>query len=190
MGHILVTGVAGFIGFHLATRLLKEGYSVIGIDNMNDYYDVALKNARLSQLQTSPSFSFYRVDVANRENMTATFESNDIEVVIHLAAQAGVRYSITNPHVYIDSNISGFLNIVENCRCHNIQHLLYASTSAVYGANTHIPFSTCDSVDHPISVYAVTKRTNELLAHTYAHLYNLPCTGMRFFYCIRTMGTS
>lgn len=176
----LVTGAAGFIGFHVSKRLLEAGHQVVGIDNLNDYYDVSLKQARL-ELLAQPSFQFHNIDLADREGMTELFASGHFERVIHLAAQAGVRYSLENPHAYADSNLTGFLNILEGCRHNKIQHLLYASSSSVYGLNRKMPFSTDDSVDHPVSLYAATKKANELMAHTYSHLYGLPTTGLRFF---------
>ena len=176
----LVTGAAGFIGFHVSKRLLEAGHQVVGIDNLNDYYDVSLKQARLDLL-VHPSFHFHQIDLADREGMASLFASEHIERVIHLAAQAGVRYSLENPHAYADSNLIGFLNILEGCRHNKIQHLLYASSSSVYGLNQKMPFSTDDSVDHPISFYAATKKANELMAHTYSHLYGIPTTGLRFF---------
>ncbi|MFU0884549.1 NAD-dependent epimerase [Kluyvera sichuanensis] len=176
----LVTGAAGFIGFHVCKRLLKAGHQVVGIDNLNDYYDVSLKQARLDRLQ-SPQFRFHKMDLADRTAMANLFANENIERVIHLAAQAGVRYSIENPHVYAESNLMGHLNILEGCRHHKIQHLLYASSSSVYGLNRKMPFSTDDSVDHPVSLYAATKKANELMSHTYSHLYGLPTTGLRFF---------
>ncbi len=176
----LVTGAAGFIGMHVAKRLLERGDAVIGLDNLNDYYDVSLKKARLAQL-TSPNFRFVKLDIADREGMKNLFEKEIFDAVIHLAAQAGVRYSITNPQSYIDSNLVGFGNVLEGCRHKKVEHLVYASSSSVYGANTKLPFSTEDSVDHPISLYAATKKANELMAHTYSHLYALPTTGLRFF---------
>lgn len=176
----LVTGAAGFIGFHVSKRLLEAGHQVVGIDNLNDYYDVSLKQARL-ELLAQPGFQFNKIDLADREGMTELFASGHFERVIHLAAQAGVRYSLENPHAYADSNLTGFLNILEGCRHNKIQHLLYASSSSVYGLNRKMPFSTDDSVDHPVSLYAATKKANELMAHTYSHLYGLPTTGLRFF---------
>ncbi|EMQ2223673.1 TPA: NAD-dependent epimerase [Citrobacter freundii] len=176
----LVTGAAGFIGFHVSKRLLEAGHQVVGIDNLNDYYDVSLKQARL-ELLAQPSFHFHKIDLADREGMAELFASGHFERVIHLAAQAGVRYSLENPHAYADSNLTGFLNILEGCRHNKIQHLLYASSSSVYGLNRKMPFSTDDSVDHPVSLYAATKKANELMAHTYSHLYGLPTTGLRFF---------
>lgn len=178
---ILVTGVAGFIGFHVAQRLLARGDTVIGLDNVNDYYDVRLKEARLSMLSDHERFSFHRLDLAHRAGMEELFAKEQPERVVHLAAQAGVRYSLTHPHAYIDSNLVGFLHILEGCRHHSVQHLVYASSSSVYGANTKMPFSVHDNVDHPVSLYAASKKANELMAHTYSHLYNLPTTGLRFF---------
>jgi UDP-glucuronate 4-epimerase len=178
---VLVTGAAGFIGFHLARRLLDDGYKVIGLDNLNEYYDVSLKEARLSQLRDRSSFEFIKLDLANKIGMEAVFEGNVFEYVVHLAAQAGVRYSIENPHSYVDSNLVGFLHILEGCRHRGVKHLVYASSSSVYGANTAMPFSVHHNVDHPLSLYAATKKANELMAHTYAHLYQLPSTGLRFF---------
>lgn len=178
---ILVTGAAGFIGAAISKRLLERGDEVVGIDNLNDYYDVNLKLARLEQLKNQSNFKFIKLDIADREAMKTLFEVEQFQKVMHLAAQAGVRYSITNPHAYIDSNIVGFMNILEGCRYNKIEHLAYASSSSVYGANTNIPFSTHDNVDHPVSLYAATKKSNELMAHTYSHLYHLPTTGLRFF---------
>lgn len=176
----LVTGAAGFIGFHVSKRLLEAGHQVVGIDNLNDYYDVSLKQARL-ELLVHPGFHFHKIDLADREGMSTLFASGHFDRMIHLAAQAGVRYSLENPHAYADSNLTGFLNILEGCRHNKIQHLLYASSSSVYGLNRKMPFSTDDSVDHPVSLYAATKKANELMAHTYSHLYGLPTTGLRFF---------
>ena len=178
---VLVTGVAGFIGYHLAQRLLAEGDQVYGIDNLNDYYDVSLKKARLAQLQPQPGFSFQYLDLSDRAGMTSLFETNPIDCVVNLAAQAGVRYSLVNPHAYTDSNLAGFINLLEGCRHHHVQHLVYASSSSVYGANRKVPFATSDNVDHPISLYAATKKANELMAYTYSHLYQIPTTGLRFF---------
>jgi UDP-glucuronate 4-epimerase len=178
---ILITGAAGFIGYHLADRLLQEGHEIYGIDNLNDYYDVGLKQQRLGQLRKYPNFRFKRLDLSDRQATAHLFETHDFAVVIHLAAQAGVRYSLDHPHAYLDSNLAGFLNILEGCRHSNIQHLVYASSSSVYGANTKIPFAVADAVDHPISLYAATKKANELMAHTYSHLYQIPTTGLRFF---------
>ncbi len=180
MSKILVTGAAGFIGFHVAQALLQRGETVIGIDNLNDYYDVNLKLARLANLQ-QPNFQFYKLDLADRQAMEDLFANHAFDRVVHLAAQAGVRYSLQNPHTYVDSNLVGFLHILEGCRQQQVQHLLYASSSSVYGANRTIPFSTSQSVDHPLSLYAATKKANELMAHTYSHLYNIPTTGLRFF---------
>ncbi|QCK76334.1 NAD-dependent epimerase [Raoultella ornithinolytica] len=176
----LVTGAAGFIGFHASQRLLEAGHEVVGIDNMNDYYDVNLKQSRLDLLQ-SPRFSFYKIDLADREGMAQIFTTEKFDRVIHLAAQAGVRYSLENPHAYADANLIGYLNILEGCRHNKVQHLLYASSSSVYGLNRKMPFSTDDSVDHTVSLYAATKKANELMAHTYSHLYGIPTTGLRFF---------
>ncbi len=181
MRKILVTGAAGFIGFHLSRRLLQKGEAVVGLDNLNPYYDVTLKEARLSLLESSGAFRFVRADLADRKIMAALFEEERFDIVVHLAAQAGVRYSIENPHAYVESNLVGFMNVLEGCRHRQVRHLVYASSSSVYGANTRMPFSVHDNVDHPISLYAATKKANELMAHTYASLYNLPCTGLRFF---------
>lgn len=178
---ILVTGVAGFIGFHVATRLLERGARVIGLDNVNDYYDVRLKKARLAKLKPFKQFTFTKIDLANRAKMRKFFATQPITKVVHLAAQAGVRYSLVNPHAYTDSNIEGFLNVLEGCRHAKVQHLVYASSSSVYGGNTQMPFSIHDNVDHPVSLYAASKKANELMAHCYAHLYRIPCTGLRFF---------
>jgi len=178
---ILVTGAAGFIGFHLSQRLLAKGDEVVGLDNLNDYYDVSLKKDRLAQLQGKPGFSFHQLDLTNCEGMTQLFAEHNFDVVVNLAAQAGVRYSLENPHAYINSNIVGFINILEGCRHSQVKHLVFASSSSVYGANTKIPFSVHDNVDHPISLYAATKKANELMAHTYSHLYGIPTTGLRFF---------
>ena len=209
-GRILVTGAAGFIGFHLSKRLLEEGRSVVGIDNLNDYYDVNLKKARLAILKKYDNFTFHKINIANRRAMESLFNgllktqathervprlkikeppitrhpsrvTGTFDTVVHLAAQAGVRYSITNPYAYIDSNIVGFMNILEGCRHHKIKHLVYASSSSVYGANTKMPFSIHHNIDHPVSLYAATKKANELMAHTYSSLYNIPTTGLRFF---------
>lgn len=178
---ILVTGAAGFIGFHVAMRLLDRGDHVIGLDNINDYYDVRLKEARLAQLTHRERFTFVKLDLANRQGMRDLFAHQSIRRVVHLAAQAGVRYSLVNPHAYTESNIEGFMNILEGCRHGHIDHLVYASSSSVYGGNTRMPFSIHDNVDHPISLYAASKKANELMAHCYANLYRLPCTGLRFF---------
>jgi UDP-glucuronate 4-epimerase len=181
MRKILVTGAAGFIGFHLAQRFLDAGDTVVGIDNLNDYYDVNLKKSRLARLENHRRFRFIRMDIVDREGIAALFKKEAFELVVHLAAQAGVRYSIVNPYAYIDSNLVGFINILEGCRQQKVQHLVFASSSSVYGANTLMPFSVHHNVDHPLSLYAATKKANELMAHTYASLYNLPCTGLRFF---------
>ncbi len=178
---VLVTGTAGFIGFHLTKYLLDRGDEVIGLDNLNDYYDVNLKLARLEQLEGQDNFRFVKLDLADRQGIADLFESEMFEKVVNLAAQAGVRYSLINPHAYIDSNIQGFVNILEGCRHNNVKHLVYASSSSVYGANTAMPFSVHDNVDHPLSLYAASKKSNELMAHTYSHLYSLPTTGLRFF---------
>lgn len=178
---LLVTGCAGFIGFHLALRLLEEGKAVAGLDNLNDYYDVDLKRDRLKLLEKHPEFSFHRINLEDRESMDDLFQSRHFEVVVHLAAQAGVRYSLTNPHSYVESNLKGFINILEGCRHRQVGHLVFASSSSVYGANTAMPFSVHHNVDHPVSLYAATKKANELMAHSYSHLYGLPCTGLRFF---------
>lgn len=181
MEKLLVTGVAGFIGFHLSNKLLQMGVEVIGIDNINDYYDVELKQARLTQLKNYHNFQFYKLDVSDRTTIAELFTHHSPTKVIHLAAQAGVRYSITNPHTYVDTNLVGFINILEGCRHSQVKHLVFASSSSVYGANTKRPFTVHDNVDHPISLYAATKKANELMAHSYSHLYNLPTTGLRFF---------
>jgi len=178
---ILVTGAAGFIGSTLALRLLERGDTVCGIDNMNDYYDVRLKEARLQRIKDHRQFEFQKLDIVDREAMAELFQKQKFDAVMHLAAQAGVRYSITNPQSYIDSNLVGFGNILEGCRHSGVKHLAFASSSSVYGANTKLPFSEHDNVDHPVSLYAATKKANELMAHCYAHLYGLPCTGLRFF---------
>jgi UDP-glucuronate 4-epimerase len=178
---ILLTGAAGFIGMTTALRLLARGDEVIGLDNLNDYYDVRLKHDRLARLQPHAGFRFVKMDVADRDGMAALFAAERFDRVIHLAAQAGVRYSLTNPHAYVESNLVGFMNVLEGCRHGGVQHLVYASSSSVYGGNTKMPFSESDSVDHPVSMYAATKKANELMAHTYSHLYGLPTTGLRFF---------
>lgn len=179
--HILVTGAAGFIGFHVCKYLLQAGHSVVGIDNLNDYYSPALKEARLALLQNETRFRFFRLDLADDQGMDALFRREGFDQVINLAAQAGVRYSLQNPRAYIQSNLSGFGNILEGCRRTKVSHLIYASSSSVYGLNTRMPFSTSDNVDHPVSLYAATKKSNELMAHSYSHLYGLPSTGLRFF---------
>lgn len=178
---IIVTGAAGFIGSRLSEKLLARGDEVIGIDNLNDYYDVSLKEARLARLTPQPNFEFHRIDVADRVALDRVFAAAKADRVMHLAAQAGVRYSIENPHAYIESNIVGFMNILEACRHGELEHLVYASSSSVYGANTNMPFSIHNNVDHPVSMYAATKKSNELMAHSYSHLYRLPTTGLRFF---------
>jgi UDP-glucuronate 4-epimerase len=179
--NILITGAAGFIGYHLAKRLLRAGCNVTGIDNLNDYYDVQLKANRLGQLTPFPDFTFHQIDLADEKAMEKAFDQQEYDVVVNLAAQAGVRYSLTNPGAYTHSNVVGFMNILELCRHRNVKHLVFASSSSVYGANTRMPFSIHDNVDHPVSLYAATKKANELMAHTYSHLYGLPCTGLRFF---------
>ncbi len=181
MANILVTGSAGFIGFHLSKRLLQRGDTVVGLDNLNDYYDVQLKRDRLAQLTSDPNFQFHELELADRAGISGLFEQQKFEKVVNLAAQAGVRYSLQNPHAYVDSNLVGFVNILEGCRHGGVKHLVYASSSSVYGANTTMPFSIHHNVDHPLSLYAATKKANELMAHTYSHLYNLPTTGLRFF---------
>lgn len=181
MARVLVTGAAGFIGFHVTQRLLARGDEVLGLDNLNPYYDVQLKYDRLAQLQPLSGFSFVEKDLTDRAGMEELFSTWKPRGVVHLAAQAGVRYSLTHPHSYVDSNLVGFLHILEGCRYHNVHHLVYASSSSVYGANATIPFSENDAVDHPLSLYAATKKANELMAHTYSHLYKLPTTGLRFF---------
>lgn len=179
---ILVTGAAGFIGYHVTQRLLARDEQVLGLDNLNNYYDVRLKHARLAQLSSQKGFTFIKADVADRESLASTFSScPSIDRVVHLAAQAGVRYSLVNPHAYIDANITGFLNILENCRNAAVRHLVFASSSSVYGGNTRMPFSVHDNVDHPVSLYAASKKANELMAHAYAHLFQIPCSGLRFF---------
>jgi len=191
---ILITGTAGFIGFHLAKKLLDLDYDIVGLDNLNDYYDVKLKTDRLKESgilevkenavvesKSHPNYRFIKADIEDNETVARLFETENFDVVINLAAQAGVRYSLENPHSYIDSNISGFLNILEGCRHHPVQHLIYASSSSVYGSNTEMPFKTTDTVDHPVSLYAASKKSNELMAHTYSHLFEIPTTGLRFF---------
>lgn len=179
--NVLVTGAAGFIGYHLAERLLEDGCNVVGLDNLNPYYDVTLKEARLERLQKKSKFTFAQMDLAERKQLQDLFAQSKFDVVVNLAAQAGVRYSLENPHAYVDSNLVGFVNLLECCRHHAVQHLVFASSSSVYGANTAMPFSVHHNVDHPVSLYAATKKANELMAHTYSHLYQLPCTGLRFF---------
>jgi UDP-glucuronate 4-epimerase len=178
---VLLTGAAGFIGMSTALRLLERGDEVLGIDDLNAYYDVQLKLDRLQRLQSHPRFRFVKMDIARREDMARLFAAESFERVVHLAAQAGVRYSIENPHAYVESNLVGFMNVLEGCRHHGVDHLVYASSSSVYGGNTRMPFSEHDNVDHPVSLYAATKKANELMAHTYSHLYGLPTTGLRFF---------
>jgi UDP-glucuronate 4-epimerase len=178
---ILITGAAGFIGFHLSKRLCEEGWNVIGLDNLNDYYDINLKLARLKQLTPYENFKFTKLDLTDKEGIINLFKTEKFEYVVNLAAQAGVRYSLINPYSYINSNISGFLNILEGCRHFHVKHMVYASSSSVYGANTKIPFSVHHNVDHPLSLYAASKKANELMAHTYSNLYNIPTTGLRFF---------
>ena len=181
MRKILITGAAGFIGFHLSRRLLEGDDRVVGLDNLNPYYDVTLKEARLDILRRKGNFRFVRADLADRGAVEALFQEERPEIVVNLAAQAGVRYSLTNPHAYVESNLVGFVNVLEGCRHGQVKHLVFASSSSVYGANTRMPFSVHDNVDHPLSLYAATKKANELMAHTYAALYGLPCTGLRFF---------
>jgi len=178
---ILVTGAAGFIGYYVSRRLLERGDSVVGLDNLNAYYDVSLKEARLSRLTNHSGFRFAKLDVADREGMARLFADERPQRIVHLAAQAGVRYSLENPHAYVDSNLAGFTNILEGCRHTGVEHLVYASSSSVYGGNTRLPFSEHDNIDHPVSLYAATKKANELMAHTYSHLFQLPTTGLRFF---------
>ena len=179
--NVLVTGAAGFIGFHLTRRLLSNGVHVTGIDDLNPYYDVKLKEDRLQILQAKPNFSFVKSNIAERERLGEIFDAQPFDVVVNLAAQAGVRYSLQNPYAYVDANLVGFVNLLECCRHHETPHLVFASSSSVYGANTRMPFSVHDNVDHPVSLYAATKKSNELLAHSYSHLYGLGCTGLRFF---------
>jgi len=178
---VLITGAAGFIGFHLSMRLLKDGCHVAGIDNLNSYYDVKLKEARLEKLTSFENFSFYKMDISDKKSLEEIFNNTKYDVVVNLAAQAGVRYSIENPHAYVDSNIVGFVNLLEACRHNDVKHLVFASSSSVYGANTKMPFSVHNNVDHPVSLYAATKKANELMAHAYSHLYGMACTGLRFF---------
>jgi UDP-glucuronate 4-epimerase len=181
MARIMVTGTAGFIGFHLTRRLLEQSVEVVGVDNLNSYYDVQLKKDRLAQLQACPDYQFVQQDISHQAEMAQLFQDQSCDVVVHLAAQAGVRYSLENPHAYLDANLSGFLNVLEGCRQTQVSHLVYASSSSVYGANLRKPFSEQDPVGHPVSLYAATKRANELMAHSYSHLYHLPTTGLRFF---------
>ena len=178
---VLLTGAAGFIGMHVCERLLARGDEVVGVDNLNDYYDVALKEARLARLTPNPRFRLSRLDIADRAGIAELFEHERPQRVINLAAQAGVRYSLVNPHAYVDSNVVGFVNILEGCRHAGVEHFVYASSSSIYGGNERMPFSEHDNVDHPVSLYAATKKSNELMAHTYSHLFNLPTTGLRFF---------
>jgi len=177
----LITGSAGFIGFHLSKRLLGQGNSVVGLDNLNEYYDINLKKFRLNELKGDPKFTFHKLDLVDRNGIEKLFSENNFDYVVNLAAQAGVRYSLEHPHAYVNSNVVGFLNILEGCRHSDIKHLVFASSSSVYGANTMMPFSVHQNVDHPISLYAATKKSNELMAHAYSSLYKLPCTGLRFF---------
>lgn len=179
--NILVTGAAGFIGYHLSKRLVERGDVVIGIDNLNEYYDINLKLGRLAQLKKHPHFSFHKIDIANRDAMTQLFKDHRFDVVVNLAAQAGVRYSLENPYAYMDANIIGFCNVLESCRHQGVKNLVFASSSSVYGANEKQPFSESDNIDHPLALYAASKKANELMAHSYASLYELPCTGLRFF---------
>jgi len=181
MSKILVTGAAGFIGMHVAKKLMEQGSEVVGLDNLNSYYDIALKEDRLSQLKPNPLFRFERIDLADRDRIAHLFATEEFESVVHLGAQAGVRHSIKNPHAYIDSNIVGFMNVLEGCRRLKVKHLVFASSSSVYGSNDKVPFSVADPVDHPVSLYAATKKANELMAHSYSHLYAIPVTGLRFF---------
>jgi len=178
---VLVTGAAGFIGMHVAQRLLQRGDSVLGLDNLSEYYDVNLKLARVAELKKHPAFEFHRIDIIDAPALEHLMAKERFDSIVHLAAQAGVRYSLTNPHAYIESNITGFLNVLEACRKHPVKHLVYASSSSVYGGNTKLPFSESDNVDHPVSLYAVTKKSNELMAHSYSHLFGIPTTGLRFF---------
>lgn len=192
MKKVLLTGTAGFIGFHLCRRLLSEGYTVVGFDSVNDYYDVNLKRARLKQIaehEHAERFVQIEADLGDRAAVEQAFADQKPDIVVNLAAQAGVRYSLTNPHVYTHANIAGFLNILEGCRHGNVEHLVFASSSSVYGANKSMPFSIHDNVDHPLSLYAASKKANELMAHSYAHLYNLPVTGLRFFTVYRSLGS-
>ena len=186
---VLVTGAAGFIGMHVARRLLERGDTVVGLDNLNDYYDVNLKLARLKQLEL-PGFSFHKLDVADSADIDQLFAAEKFDRVVHLAAQAGVRYSLINPHEYVRSNVTGFLNILEACRHHPVEHLVYASSSSVYGGNTRLPFKESDNVDHPVSLYAASKKSNELMAHTYSHLFGIPTHRAALLHRLRTVGTA
>lgn len=179
--NIIITGIAGFIGMHVAKRLVKDGHKVTGIDNLNDYYDIALKIERLEQITKVGKYNFHKYDVADFEKLKVVFAEAEPEIVIHLAAQAGVRYSIKNPHAYVESNLTGFVNILELCKTNNVKHLVYASSSSVYGLNSQAPFSECHNTDHPLSLYGATKKANEVMAHSYSHLFRLPTTGLRFF---------
>ena len=179
--NVLITGAAGFIGFHLSRRLLEAGNRVFGVDNLNAYYDQKLKNDRLEMLRSYPGFFFYKKNLADKDGLETVFKENTVDVVVNLAAQAGVRYSLINPQAYVESNLVGFVNILESCRHYEVKHLVFASSSSVYGANTNMPFSVHHNVDHPVSLYAASKKSNELMAHTYSHLFDLPCTGLRFF---------
>lgn len=188
MINVLITGAAGFVGYHLSKKLCESNYNVVGLDNLNDYYDVNLKLARLEELKHYTNFNFTKIDLVDRNKLFELFKSNKFDYVINLAAQAGVRYSIENPYAYIDSNIVGFINVLEACRNNPVRHLIYASSSSVYGANVKQPFSEDDNVDHPVSLYAATKKSNELMAHTYSNLYGIPTTGLRFFTVYGTYG--
>ena len=187
--HVLVTGAAGFIGMHVAGRLLTQGYHVVGLDNLNAYYDPALKTARIAQLKKLPNFRFEQMDISERKPIAQLFAAERFSHVVHLAAQAGVRHSLVDPHVYVDGNLVGFLNVLEGCRQTSSRHLLYASSSSVYGANTRMPFRTSDNVDHPLNLYGVTKKANELMAHAYAHLFANSGHGLALFYSVRSLGT-
>ena len=187
---VLLTGSAGFIGMHCIERLLARGDTVVGVDNLNDYYEVSLKEARLARIAGHENFSFHRVSVEDKDAMAALFAAERPDRVIHLAAQAGVRYSLENPHAYIDANLQGFINILEGCRHNGVEHLVYASSSSVYGGNELMPFSEHHSVDHPVSLYAATKKANELMAHTYSHLYGLPTTGLEILYGLWAVGAT
>ena len=190
MGKILITGIAGFIGFHLGRKLLEENWQVVGVDNMNDYYDVQLKIDRLKQLEGKENFKSYKIDISDKAGMAELFNREGFDCVVNLAAQAGVRYSLKNPYSYIDSNIMGFTNILEGCRHNQVKHLVFASSSSVYGANTNMPFSVHQNVDHPMSLYAATKKANELMAHTYASLYQPTCNGTQIFHGLWPLGSS